>query len=81
MPNKLVRFSIKVWVVVDVISKYLWNFEVYCGEHGNPCDEDMHSDAELEYGEMEGNNDHFVEKGHGLQGWNIVKDLMAELGG
>jgi hypothetical protein len=66
MPNKLVQFGIKVWAAADVISKYLWNFEIYCGKHGNPCDEDMHSDAKLEYGELEGNNDHFVEKGHGL---------------
>jgi hypothetical protein len=81
MPKKPVRFGIKVWAAADAISKYLWNFEVYCGKGGNYYNEDMHFDPDLEYGECEGNQDRATERGNGLQGHNIVKDLMADLGG
>jgi hypothetical protein len=81
MPKKPVRLGIKVWATADAISKYLWNFEVYCGKDGNHYDEDVASDPDLEYGEFEGNDKQGVEKGNGLQGRNIVKDLMADLGG
>jgi hypothetical protein len=81
MPKKPVQFGINVWVAVDAISKYLWNFQVYCGKDGNPYNEDVASDLDLEYGELEGNDKQGVEKGNGLQGRNIVKDLMADLGG
>jgi hypothetical protein len=38
MPKKLVHFGIKVWTTANAISKYLWNFEVYCRKQGNPHD-------------------------------------------
>jgi hypothetical protein len=43
MPCKPVRFGIKVWATADALSKYLWNFEVYCGKQGNPYDDDNFS--------------------------------------
>jgi hypothetical protein len=39
MPLKLVCFGIKICAVADALSKYLWNFEVYCGKYGNPHDD------------------------------------------
>ena len=41
MPKKPVHFGIKVWTTTDALSKYLWNFEMYCGKNGNPHDVDM----------------------------------------
>jgi hypothetical protein len=38
MPLKPIRFGLTVWTTTDVLSKYLWNFEVYCGKSGNPHD-------------------------------------------
>jgi hypothetical protein len=66
MPKKPVQFGIKVWAAADAISKYLWNFEVYCGKGGNYYNEDMHFDPDLEYGECEGTQDHATEIGNGL---------------
>jgi hypothetical protein len=40
MPKKPIRFGIKIWAAIDALSKYLWNFEVYCGKHGNLHDDD-----------------------------------------
>ena len=41
MPGKTIQFGLKVWAAaVDALSKYLWNFEVYCRKTGNPHDED-----------------------------------------
>ena len=54
---------------------------MYCRKDGNPYDKDMQSNPDLEYGEFEGNKNHGTKKGNGLQGWNIVKDLLADLGG
>ena len=56
MPKKPVRSNIKVWTIVDAISKYLWNFQVYFGKQGN-CndDEDMLSNEEGEDGNLEAN--------------------------
>ena len=36
MPNKPVRFGIKIWVRTNVMSKYIRNFQVYCGKGENP---------------------------------------------
>ena len=44
MPNKPVRFGIKVWAATDALSKYLWNFDIYCGKGGNPHDVEKASD-------------------------------------
>jgi hypothetical protein len=43
LPKKLVRFGIKIWAATDVLTKYLWNFEVYCGKQGNPIDANRHA--------------------------------------
>jgi hypothetical protein len=45
MPKKPVRFGLKVWAAADALSKYLWNFEVYCRKTGNP-----HDDHDSDYG-------------------------------
>ena len=81
MPKKPVCFGIKIWAAADAISKYLWNFEVYCGKHGNPCDDGMESDLDLEYGGSMAEEDLPSRTRNGLQGRNIVKDSMKDLGG
>jgi hypothetical protein len=81
MPKKPVRFGIKVWAAADAISKYLWNFEVYCGKQGNPCDDDMPSDEDFESGMLMDNLGGSSSKGEGFQGRNVVKDLLKDLGG
>lgn len=32
MPNKPMRFGIKVWILASLKSKFVWKIEVYCGE-------------------------------------------------
>ena len=32
MPNKLQKWGLKVWCLACSTSKYVWNFEVYCGK-------------------------------------------------
>jgi len=39
MPNKPVRFGLKVWVAADAVSKYVWKFQIYYGRSGNPHDD------------------------------------------
>ena len=34
MPNKLEKWGLKVWCFTCFTFKYVWNFEVYCG---NEC--------------------------------------------
>jgi hypothetical protein len=81
MPCKPVRFGIKVWAAADALSKYVWNFEVYCGKHGNPHD-DGHASSGTD-GDMStsGCGAEISGKGEGLQGRNVVKDLLRDLGG
>jgi len=81
MPNKPVHFGIKVWATTDALSKYIWNFQVYCGREGNPHDEGAESDGS-------GTEDICTEdvlvrsgKGEGLQGRHVVKHLLKDLGG
>jgi hypothetical protein len=81
MPFKPVRFGIKVWAAVDALSKYLWNFEEYCGKHGNPHDDDDFSDNSSGDRSEGGIGALQSEKGEGLQGRNVVKDLLKDLGG
>ena len=66
MPKKPIRFSIKVWTAADAISKYLWNFKVYYGKHGNPCDDGMELDPDLEYGGRMAKEDLLNRIGNGL---------------
>jgi hypothetical protein len=33
MPNKPCKWGVKVWCVADSSSKYVYNFEIYCGAH------------------------------------------------
>jgi hypothetical protein len=81
MPKKPIRFGIKVWAAADALSKYLWNFEVYCRKGGNPHDEDNMSIAECEEENISEDVDLRSGKGEGLQGRNVVKTLLEELGG
>jgi hypothetical protein len=82
MPRKPIRFGLKVWVAVDALSKYLWNFEVYCGKTGNPHDDDGSESG------PENDSDFSMEAdvqrpgiGEGLTGRNVVKDLLKGLSG
>jgi hypothetical protein len=81
MPKKPVRFGIKVWAASDALSKYLWNFEVYCGKGGNPMDDESIVGGESPGNSVSENEDGRPGKGEGLQGRNVVKTLMRELGG
>jgi hypothetical protein len=81
MPLKPIRFGIKVWVATDALSKYLWNFEIYCGKGGNPHDVDNDSDEDSDGGSS---SDAEVTRAgieEGLQGRNVVKSLMQDLVG
>jgi hypothetical protein len=81
MPFKPIRFGIKVWAAADAISKYLWNFEVYCGKQGNPYDAVLLSDTEVGHG-MESPDDNVrAGKGEGLQGRNVIMSLLEDLHG
>lgn len=44
MPNKPVRFGLKIWAIVDALSKYIWNFQIYCGKMGNSHDDGAESE-------------------------------------
>jgi hypothetical protein len=64
MPYKPMRFGLKVWEVADALSKYLWNFEVYCGKTGNPNDEEC-NDSSSEIGLQSSNEDNVPRSGKG----------------
>lgn len=81
MPNKPVRFDLKVWSVVDALSKYVWNFQVYCGKFGNPHNDYSGSDCSDDDDNQGTDFPDSSGKGEGLQGRNVVKDLLADLGG
>jgi hypothetical protein len=72
MPKKPVRFGIKVWTAADALSKYLWNFDVYCGKNGNPEEDDNDSDSDInDMSDAEGGTLQ-SGKGEGLQGRHEV---------
>lgn len=81
MPNKPVRFGLKVWAAADAISKYVFNFQIYCGKMGNPHDdgsEDNNSSGDdVDASEFPDR----VGKGEGLQGRHVVKHLLKDLCG
>jgi hypothetical protein len=81
LPNKSVRFGIKVWADTDALSKYLWNFEVCCGKGGNPHDDDDHGDGTSSNDGSSADDVPCSGKGEGLQGRNVVKHLMQDLVG
>ena len=69
------RFGIKVWIAADELSKYLWNFEVYCEKQRNPHDEDSAFKGDMEdILHLEGQGP-CCSKDEGLQGRNVVKEL------
>ena len=35
MPNKLKKLGFKIWCFADVISKFVWSFDIYCGKSSN----------------------------------------------
>lgn len=47
LPKKPMCFGIKVWEAADELSKYLWNFEVYCGKQENPHNKDNASQGDM----------------------------------
>jgi len=80
MSNKSVRFVIKVWAAANALSKYIWNFQIYCGQEGNPHDEASPNSSS-------GNNNYDSSgwpcrsgKGEGLQGRHVMKLLLQDLG-
>jgi hypothetical protein len=80
MQCKLVRFGLKVWAVANALSKYLWNFKVYCGKTGNLYDDeeqDSSSDSGLPCSEEE----HVPRsgKGEGRQAMGVVTNHLQEL--
>jgi hypothetical protein len=82
MPYKVVRFGLKVWAAADALSKYLWNFEVYCGKSGNPHNEDGNdfdtNSVPTCFGEDELPP---TSKGEGRQAMEVVTNLLADLQG
>jgi len=81
MPNKPVRFGIKVWAAADALSKYVWNFQIYCGKEGNPHDENADSSGSDEEDFIVDDLPVSSGKGEGLQGRHVVKHLLKDLGG
>lgn len=82
MPKKPIRFGLKVWALADVVSKYMWDFEIYCGKGGNPHDNDGNDNA------LGSNFDIEVQSmptrsgpGEGFSGRKVVKDFMKDLAG
>lgn len=45
MPKKPVHFGLNVWVAADALSKYVWNFQIYCRRSENPHDEGSKNSA------------------------------------
>jgi hypothetical protein len=39
MPNKPQKWGIKVWCLVDSVTKYVYNFEIYCGRNGDDVEQ------------------------------------------
>jgi hypothetical protein len=35
MPNKPKKWGVKVWYLADLKSKFVYNFEIYCGKNAN----------------------------------------------
>jgi hypothetical protein len=69
-----------VWIAANALSKYLWNFDVYCGKNGNSREYDSDSDTDSDMSDGEGLNLR-SRKGEGLQGRHIVKYLLKDLVG
>lgn len=85
MPPKPIKFSIRASTLADAITKYVWNFEIYCEKDTTTYEEDAYtsSDGHLiqtgsDHEDVEHNK---PRKGVGLQGRNVVKDLMKDLCG
>ena len=83
MPKKPVKFGMKAWAAADAISKYVWNFQIYCGKTGNPHDDGNVSDNGTHGSTFRASSDdeEGSGKGVGLQGRNVVIDLLADLCG
>jgi hypothetical protein len=82
MPRKPIRFGLKVWAAANTLSKYLWNFEVYCGKSRNLHDnEGMQNSSDNDGNTLE---DVMAEKAGsrtGFNGRNVAKDLLKDSGG
>jgi hypothetical protein len=82
MPKKPIRFGIKVWAAADALSKYLWDFEVYCGKTENPHDDSSDiSSAESAPECSTSLQQPRSGKDEGLSGRNVVKRFMGKLRG
>jgi hypothetical protein len=76
MPLKPMRFGIKVWAAEDALSKYLWNFEVYCRKSENPHNEDVNEEGGSAEDRSFEEDGPCSGKGEGLEGHNVVKHLL-----
>jgi hypothetical protein len=57
-----------VWAAADALTKYLWNFEVYCGKTKNPIDAESASNTKAKETRNMGISRLCSGKGEGLQG-------------
>jgi hypothetical protein len=73
MPKKPIRFGLKFWAAADALSKYLWDFEVYCGKGGISMTMTVYPTLQYVLQRR--------DQGKGFSGHNIVKDLMKDLVG
>jgi hypothetical protein len=66
----------------DALSKYLWNFKIYCGKSGNPYDGDG-NDSSTDFPPMSPMPEDCPRsgKGGGFYGRNIVNGLIKDLHG
>jgi hypothetical protein len=77
LPKKLIRFGIKIWATADTLSKYLWDFEIYCGKSGNPHDdESIASIAGTANDCSDDAQQPRPGKGEGFMGQNVVKNVI-----
>jgi hypothetical protein len=82
MLKKPIRFGLKVWAAADALSKYLWDFEVYCGKSGNPHDDEhMPSSTDSTAHSSIGMEQPRSRRGEGFIGRNVVKTLIQNLSG
>jgi hypothetical protein len=75
-------FSLKVWTTIDALSKYLWNFEVYCGWTGNPHNEE-YDDFSSESALQSSGEDNILSSTNdeGRQAMGVVTKKLQDLQG
>jgi hypothetical protein len=66
MPKKPVKCRLKIWCLIDSISKYVYTFDIYSGAPSNLAETNEHKKR---------------RKGEPQQALKVVKKLTAELQG